>query len=77
MSVDPSFLFELKYEDLPTTSFKHVLVPEKSNENEFHIRCNITNMGEIQQWITEFSLSTNTQWNSRHSVPKGTQMVCM
>lgn len=76
MSTRQLYTQELKDELLPS-SFENVIVHEKCTQDEFHIRSNLHNMNDINEWVTEFSLNTKTQWNTRHTVPKGTQMVCL
>ncbi len=61
MSADSCFLLNLSDEVLALPSFKSIIVPEKSKESEFYIRSNISNIKEIQQWISEFSRAAKTQ----------------
>lgn len=55
--------------------FECIVVNE--DDTEIVLRSNINCIKDIDHWVRDFGLLNNTKWNSRDSVPKGKQMLCM
>jgi len=51
------------------SSFKNTIV---KNGSITIVQSNLNNIHDIGKWVEEFSTKTNTRWNVRTTVPKGT-----
>lgn len=66
-------LLLLTLDSLPSY-FKNEII--KSNKDSITIRSNLNNMDDINKWVQDFGVKTNTRWLVRNSQPNGTRFVC-
>lgn len=68
-------ILQISESSLPT-QFENVFCKNHSNKHTVCIRSNLKTMEDINSWVAMFGQQTNTQWNSRSSLPKGIKIVC-
>ena len=54
--------------------FKNTIIGPKSNDQVI-IRSNLSSIEDIKNWVSAFSLLTNTKWNAEISNPNGEAML--
>ncbi|CAL1262412.1 unnamed protein product [Larinioides sclopetarius] len=72
MDLDEQIRLNITEESL-SPKFENLIV---ENGDQIIIRSNLKSMEDINEWVKELGIRTDTKWNSKKSRPKGERFIC-